>query len=159
MGSSRRMLFLGALFTAGGLAGFGLASGIVLTHSPSNGTASIGLPGSSSQKGGSGKGGTGAPSPSSPPSDTVDSPDAIAQSVDPAVVDINGTLSGGGEVSGTGMVISSSGLVLTNNHVIEDTTKLSLQIDGNGQTYTATVLGTDATDDIALLQLNGASNL
>lgn len=155
--TSRRMLALGALFTAGGLAGFGVASGIVLTHSPSTGTASVGLPGSSSGNGnGTGKGGA---SPTSPPSDTVDSPDAIAAAVDPAVVDINGTLSGGGQVSGTGMVISSSGVVLTNNHVIEDTTDMSLQIDGTGKTYTATVLGTDATDDVALLQMNGASNL
>ena len=158
--SSRRLLFFGALFTAGGLAGFGVASGIVLTHSPSNGTASVGLPGSFSPGGGTssppsdGSGGS-----SSAPSAPNGDPSSIAQSIDPAVVDINGTLSGGGQVAGTGMVLTSSGLVLTNNHVIEDTTSLSLQIDGTGPTYTAKVLGTDATDDVALLQMNGASNL
>lgn len=57
------------------------------------------------------------------------------------------------------MVLTSSGLVLTNNHVIEDTTSLSLQVDGTGPTYTAKVLGTDASDDVALLQMNGVSNL
>ncbi|HEX6538563.1 MAG TPA: trypsin-like peptidase domain-containing protein [Candidatus Dormibacteraeota bacterium] len=156
--STPRLLFLGALFTAGGLAGFGVAAGVVLTHSPS--AASVGLPGSFSPGGGTstnpGSGGGGS---SSAPSGQQSSPSSIAQSVDPAVVDINGTLSGGGQVAGTGMVLTSSGLVLTNNHVIEDTTSLSLQVDGTGPTYTAKVLGTDASDDIALLQMNGASNL
>lgn len=156
----RRGLFLGALFAAGGLAGFGVASGIALTSGAPGGTASVGLPGNfstpnpgSSNNGPSGGGN----SPSSPGAPANAS--AIAQSIDPAVVDINGTLQGGGQVAGTGMILSSSGIVLTNNHVIEETTSLSLQIDGTGTTYTATVLGTDATDDIALLQMNGASHL
>lgn len=157
--SRRRGLFLGALFAAGGLAGFAVASGIALTTG--GGTASVGLPGNfstpnsgSSHNGSGGNGG----SPSSPGGGPANA-SGIAQAIDPAVVDINGTLQGGGQVAGTGMILSSSGVVLTNNHVIEGTTSLSLQVDGTGTTYTATVLGTDATDDIALLQMNGASRL
>src|SRR5579859_6959694 len=51
---------------------------------------------------------------------------SIADQIDPAVVDITTTLSGGGEAAGTGMVISSSGLVLTNNHVIADSTSIQV---------------------------------
>ena len=157
----RSGLLLGALFAAGGLAGFGVASGIALTTGSPGGTASVGLPGNfSTPNPGSSDNGSngGGNSPSSPASGPANA-SGIAQSIDPAVVDINGTLQGGGQVAGTGMILTSSGIVLTNNHVIEGTTSLSLQIDGTGTTYTATVLGTDATDDIALLQMNGASHL
>ncbi|MBN9187700.1 S1C family serine protease [Microbacterium sp.] len=63
------------------------------------------------------------------------------------------------QAAGTGMVIDSSGYVLTNNHVVEGSTKISVTIASTGQTYTATVVGTDATDDVALLKLQGASGL
>ena len=157
----RRGLLLGALFAAGGLAGFGVASGIALTAGSPGGTASVGLPGNfSTPNPGSSNNGSngGGSSPSSPASGPANA-SGIAQSIDPAVVDINGTLQGGGQVAGTGMILTSSGIVLTNNHVIEGTTSLSLQVDGTGTTYSATVLGTDATDDIALIQMNGASHL
>ena len=57
------------------------------------------------------------------------------------------------------MVISSSGLVLTNNHVIDQATSVSATIVTSGKTYTAKVIGYDSTDDVALLQLVGASSL
>jgi len=80
--------------------------------------------------------------------------------VDPAVVDINTTLaSNGGAAAGTGMVISSTGEVLTNNHVIDEATSISVRSVTSGRTYSATVVGYDATDDVALLQLKGASGL
>ncbi len=65
----------------------------------------------------------------------------------------------GAAAAGTGMVISSDGFVLTNNHVVEGSTKVSVTIASTGETYTATVVGTDATDDVALLKLQGASGL
>jgi S1-C subfamily serine protease len=61
--------------------------------------------------------------------------------------------------AGTGIVISSSGLVLTNNHVIRGATTLRATNVGNGRTYTATVLGYSVADDVALLQLKNASGL
>ena len=79
---------------------------------------------------------------------------AIAGRVEPATVDI--TASGpGGEDEGTGMILTASGTVLTNNHVVAGSTTLRAQVDGAGKSYTATVLGTDPTDDVALLQLHG----
>jgi len=59
----------------------------------------------------------------------------------------------------TGMVLSSSGLVLTNNHVIDGATSIRATDIGNNRTYSATVLGYDFTGDTALLQLRGASGL
>jgi S1-C subfamily serine protease len=83
---------------------------------------------------------------------------AIVQKIDPAVVDIVSTLSNG-QAAGTGIVLTSSGEVLTNNHVIDGATSISVTDVGNGQTYQASVKGYDATHDIAVLQLNGASGL
>ena len=60
------------------------------------------------------------------------------------------------------MIISSSGLVLTNNHVIDGATVVQATLVGSGRTsrpYPAQVVGYDATDDVALLQLQGASGL
>jgi S1-C subfamily serine protease len=90
------------------------------------------------------------------------SPSASASSVavvDQAIVDINATLAGGGAVAGTGMVISSSGELLTNNHVIEGTSSISVQIDGAGPVYAAHVVGVDPTADVALLQVEHVSGL
>ncbi|SEI92294.1 S1C family serine protease [Demequina mangrovi] len=63
------------------------------------------------------------------------------------------------EAAGTGMVLSSDGLVLTNNHVISGSTEIEVTVAATGETYSATVIGTDAEDDVALLQLDGASGL
>src|SRR5258707_7376905 len=57
------------------------------------------------------------------------------------------------------MVISSSGLVLTNNHVIDQTTALTATLVSTGQKFTARWLGYDRSDDVALLQLVGAAGL
>jgi S1-C subfamily serine protease len=85
---------------------------------------------------------------------------AIANAVSPSVANITGQLPGqGGSQKGTGIVISSSGLVLTNNHVIRGASPVTAQINGAGRTYATRVLGTDKTDDVALLQLQGASGL
>ena len=85
---------------------------------------------------------------------------AIAAAVDPALVDINVTLAyESAQAAGTGIVLSSSGLVLTNNHVVNGATSLAVTDVGNGQTYQATVLGYDRSHDIALIQLNGASGI
>jgi S1-C subfamily serine protease len=82
---------------------------------------------------------------------------SVAAGVEPATVDI--TAAGpDGQDEGTGMVVTASGAVLTNNHVIDGSTQLSVQINGSGKTYPAVVLGTDATDDVALLQMQGGLN-
>ena len=67
----------------------------------------------------------------------------VAAKVDPAVVDINTvfqTASGSGTAAGTGIILTSTGEVLTNNHVVEGATSITLQIAGRAGTYTASVL-------------------
>jgi S1-C subfamily serine protease len=106
--------------------------------------------------GGSGGSGSGSAEGAGGPSDVS----AIASKVDPAVVDVNSTFNyQGAEGAGTGIVLTSTGLVLTNNHVIDGATKLSVTDVGNGETYPATVVGYDNTHDVALVQLQGASGL
>src|SRR6266700_3495930 len=58
------------------------------------------------------------------------------------------------------MIISSSGLVLTNNHVIDQSTSMRVNLaTSENQSFSAKVLGYDAAHDVALLQLQGASGL
>ena len=57
------------------------------------------------------------------------------------------------------MVLTSNGIVLTNNHVIESANKISVTDIGNGKVYEANVVGYDRSQDIAVLQLVGASGL
>jgi S1-C subfamily serine protease len=61
--------------------------------------------------------------------------------------------------AGTGMVLTSAGEILTNNHVIRGATQIKVVIPNTGRTYTARVVGYDTTDDVAVLQAIGASNL
>jgi S1-C subfamily serine protease len=80
--------------------------------------------------------------------------------VDPGLVDINTTLGYQQEqAAGTGIVLSSNGIILTNNHVIDGATSISVTDIGNKKTYTASVVGYDRTKDIAVLQLHNASGL
>jgi S1-C subfamily serine protease len=85
---------------------------------------------------------------------------AIASKIDPGLVDINTTLGYQQEqAAGTGIVLSSNGIILTNNHVIDGATSISVTDIGNHKTYTASVVGYDRTKDIAVLQLHNASGL
>ena len=85
---------------------------------------------------------------------------AIASKIDPGLVDINTTLGYQQEqAAGTGIVLSSNGVILTNNHVIDGATSISVTDIGNHKTYTASVVGYDRTKDIAVLQLHNASGL
>ena len=85
---------------------------------------------------------------------------AIAAAASPGLVDINSTLSyEGASGAGTGIVLTATGEILTNNHVIDGATSISVTDVGNGKTYKATVVGYDKTHDIAVLQLQGASGL
>ena len=93
-------------------------------------------------------------------SKTVLSTSQIASRVDPAIVDVTSTLGyQNGKAMGTGIVLTSNGEILTNNHVINGATSISVTDIGNGKTYKATVVGYDESHDIAVLQLSGASGL
>jgi len=65
----------------------------------------------------------------------------------------------GGQAAGTGMVLTSSGEILTNNHVIRGATDIKVVVPRTGQSYTAQVVGYDVSHDVALLRASGASNL
>jgi S1-C subfamily serine protease len=65
----------------------------------------------------------------------------------------------GASAAGTGMVLTSSGEVLTNNHVIRGATRITVVVPGTSHAYTASVVGYDVADDVAVLRLAGASNL
>jgi len=83
---------------------------------------------------------------------------ASAAVIDAAIVNINGVVPGG-FIAGTGMVLTPGGIVLTNNHVVADTTSLTAQLAGRGPVYRATVIGVDPTQDVAVIQLEGAQGL
>jgi S1-C subfamily serine protease len=84
----------------------------------------------------------------------------IAARVDPGLVDVVST-DGDAQATayGTGIVLTSTGEILTNNHVIEGATSIKVTDIGNGKTYTANVVGYDASHDVAVIQLVGASGL
>jgi S1-C subfamily serine protease len=84
----------------------------------------------------------------------------IAAQTDPGLVDIYTNLGyQQAQAAGTGMVLTSSGEVLTNNHVINGATSIKARDIGNGRTYQAKVVGYDHSHDIAVIQLQGASGL
>jgi S1-C subfamily serine protease len=149
-------------------AGIGAGAAIALNHSNSPASASgngsvqnpFGGNGGNifgqAPNGQNGNGSNGAGNSGSGPLDEQ----ALAAKVDPAIVDITSQLKySHATAEGTGMVISSSGLVLTNNHVIDQATSVSATLVVSGKTYPAQVVGYDSTDDVALLQLQGASGL
>jgi S1-C subfamily serine protease len=65
----------------------------------------------------------------------------------------------GAKAAGTGMVLTSSGRVLTNNHVIEGATSIRVAVPGKAHRYVARVVGYDIRADVAVLQLDAASHL
>ena len=76
------------------------------------------------------------------------------------VVDINTVLGyQNAQAAGTGMVLTSDGKILTNNHVIAGSTSIKVTVVSTGKRYTAKVVGTSPTQDIAVLQLDNASGL
>jgi S1-C subfamily serine protease len=84
----------------------------------------------------------------------------IASRVDPGLVDVTSTLGyQDAKAMGTGIVLTSNGEILTNNHVVNGATSVSVTDIGNGKTYKATVVGYDESHDVAVLQLSGASGL
>ena len=83
-----------------------------------------------------------------------------SSALDVGVVDVDTQLGfGSGRAAGTGMIVSKDGEVLTNAHVISGATTITVTVVTTGKTYTAKVLGSDTTRDIALLKLQNASNL
>ncbi len=132
-------------------------AGIGLALRPSSSTSA---PSSTSNGNSSQNAGTGGSSSNSNSSGSGVNATAIADSIDPSIVDVVNTLAGGsGLAEGTGIIISSSGLILTNNHVIDGAQSVTVQIDGQGSQLAATVVGYDPADDVALIKINDTSGL
>ncbi len=96
-------------------------------------------------------------SPTTPSDGSLDTT-AIAARVDPAIVDIN-TVVGTGQAAGTGMILTSDGEVLTNNHVVDGSTTIHVTIAGRNGQYTAHVVGVAPAADVALIQIENVSDL
>src|ERR1700686_2294534 len=84
--------------------------------------------------------------------------DAIAAKIDPAIVDIN-TVVGSSQAAGTGMIISSTGEILTNNHVVDGSTSIQVTIAGRSQPYSAHLIAADPSADIAVIKVDGLTGL
>lgn len=81
-------------------------------------------------------------------------------SLSTGVVDINTTLGyQGGSAAGTGMVLTSAGVVLTNNHVIRGATAIKVVIPSTHKRYAANVVGYSVANDVAVLKLLNAPKL
>ncbi|WP_416976238.1 S1C family serine protease [Streptomyces sp. T028] len=82
---------------------------------------------------------------------------SIAAAVSPSVVEISATLSNGSS-TGSGVIITSDGEIITNNHVISGASSIKVTTS-DGKSYTAKVVGTDSAKDLALIKLEDASGL
>jgi S1-C subfamily serine protease len=159
-----------ALVIGGGGYAFGALSNSISTST----TASTGTSGSGSSNSGTlpsqqynpGSGGTGtgfggSSGSTSQRASTQSAAVAATAAQKVGVVTIVSTLDydDDSQAAGTGTIMTSNGLILTNNHVIEGATSIKVTVESTNKTYTATVVGTDATDDVAVLQLTDASGL
>jgi S1-C subfamily serine protease len=64
-----------------------------------------------------------------------------------------------GNAAGTGIVLTKTGEVMTNNHVIRGATTITVIVPASGKRYSASVIGYDIADDVALIKMNGATSL
>ncbi len=87
---------------------------------------------------------------------------AIARMVDPVVVDIdtvNQTDTGYAIAAATGLVVSSDGYIVTNNHVVQRATTIKVRIDGRGELYRASFVGADPAADVAVIKVDVPGSL
>ncbi len=156
----RALVVLSVLALLGGIA----VGRVTATHN-SNASSPFVAPGGGFQFGGNdggffnggASGGDGSSNSSNSGSTTDPNANTSAGKVSPAVVNIDTTLSQGA-AAGTGMVLTSNGVVLTNNHVINGATSISVEL-ANGSRHDASVLGYDISDDVALIRVKGVSGL
>ena len=152
----RRIGLLSYLAVALAAGALGAGTVVAIYHPASSSVAAVPQPSSS------------AIAPAPLPSTAVPAPSSGGSgasgnlsNVEQGLVIINTTLQYSSEqAAGTGMVINADdGLVLTNNHVIENATKITATVAATGKNYLAKVVGYDVTGDIALIQLQNPSGL
>lgn len=81
----------------------------------------------------------------------------VAEQNSPSVVRID-TRTGSGQGTGSGIVITADGEIVTNNHVISGASEIQVTMS-DGKTYSAKIVGTDPDKDLALIKLQGATGL
>jgi putative serine protease PepD len=81
----------------------------------------------------------------------------VAQAVSPSIVEIKAN-SDSGESTGAGVIVTSAGEIITNNHVISGANSVKVTTS-NGSSYPAKVVGTDPNTDLALVQVSGVGGL
>ncbi|MFF9487173.1 S1C family serine protease [Streptomyces sp. NPDC014676] len=81
----------------------------------------------------------------------------VAEAVTPSIVEINAS-SNAGSSTGSGVIITSDGEIITNNHVVSGASSIEVRTS-DGKTYTAEIAGTDSGKDLALIKLKDASGL
>ncbi len=105
-------------------------------------------------------------------SDTHNGVASVVSKVEPAVVSVTsqvvvnqagpfgyGSYQASATLEGTGMIVTSSGEVITNDHVVSGARSISVTLNGSSRSYAARLVGANATDDVALLQIEGVSGL
>jgi len=117
---------------------------------PGQGTDGSGTDGSGTGTNGTGTGST---------SESAATPATAAQKKGVVTIDTVIGYDQSQQAAGTGMVLNSDGTILTNNHVIQGATSIEVTDETTGKQYTADVVGADATNDVAVLKLRGASRL
>jgi S1-C subfamily serine protease len=90
---------------------------------------------------------------------TLPDVDSIAAVVRESTVDITTSFGSGNRSAGTGMILTTTGAILTNYHVVASSTEISVQINGEGPSYAGKVVGTARAEDVAVIQLEDAANL
>ncbi|MGW1374043.1 S1C family serine protease [Streptomyces sp. NPDC002446] len=81
----------------------------------------------------------------------------VAKAVSPAIVEIKARTSGG-QSTGSGVVITGDGEIITNNHVVAGAESVAVTFS-DGSRRTARVVGTDPDKDLALIKVRGAKGL
>jgi putative serine protease PepD len=148
----RGVALLSAVALAAGLVGGGAGAALTATLDDNGTTATTPASSGTSLQGTSGQ-------TAAPPADG--SVEAVAAAVLPSVVSIEVTTAqGGGE--GTGIVLSSDGLILTNNHVVAEAASgggtISVTLN-DGSTASASIVGRDPVTDLAVIKAKGVSGL
>ena len=166
----------------GGVAGAAIAAlvvgGVAVSRDNGSGStpaaapATSAAPSNNSSNGGNASAGSGSAAPTSAPAAAPSAPSGVAPTLDirsvlrkvePSVVAIETNLvspNGGlfGQGAGTGVIISPDGLVLTNNHVIEQAGTIKVKLS-DGRELSADLVGTSPADDVALIKIRNVSGL
>ncbi|MFJ3027915.1 S1C family serine protease [Curtobacterium sp. NPDC087080] len=126
----------------------------------SGGTNGFTVPGYGNGSGGDGTSGSGSDgSGTGTGTQTAATPATAAQKKGVVTIDTVMNYDASSQAAGTGMVLTSDGFVLTNNHVVQGATSIKVTDETTGKQYQAEVVGTDATHDVAVLKLQDASGL